>query len=176
MIDSDSLEMHFRYRVRGEKWGFQRTEVLRRHAMPEIDGYAAYMPESLVWRAVARRYRTRYVNEVLRTYWRDQAASSISIPTDRRVNAAGRMLSARDLLNNDLGYLRVAPREFFREAVAYGSSGLHAGESLAAQLAGLKPWRARILWALALPAATVLFVLERHAPAVVRRLGLRGAA
>jgi glycosyltransferase involved in cell wall biosynthesis len=176
VVDSDSLEMHFRYRVRGENWGFQRTDVLRQHAMPEIEGYTAYMPESLVWRAVARRYRTRYVNEVLRTYWRDQAASSVSIPTDRRVNAMGRMLSARDVLNHDLKYLRVAPVAFVREAVAYTSSGLHAGEPLPAQFRALEPWPARALWSAALPAASVLFLLERHAPSVVRRLNLRGAA
>ena len=174
VMDSNSLEMHFRHDVRGEKWGFQRTDVLRQHAMPEIDGYTAYMPESLVWRAIARRYRTRYVNEVLRTYWRDQAASSISIPTDRRINAPGRMLSARDLLNHDLAYLPTAPMAFYREAVAYVSSALHAGVSPSAQVAGLRPMRARLLWALALPAAVTLYLLERHAPSVVRRLGLRG--
>ena len=80
------------------------------------------------------------------------------------------------LLSHDLRCVCVAPIAFFREAAAYAASGLHAGESVATQLAALRPWRARVLWAPALPAATILFVLERHAPSVIRRLRLRGFA
>src|SRR4029079_5978493 len=57
-LDSDSAELRYRYRVRGDKFGFQRTEVLRRNPIPVVEGYAGYMPESIVWSAIARQYRT----------------------------------------------------------------------------------------------------------------------
>ena len=35
VMDSDPLELRYRYKVKGEKWGFQRTDVLRRYPFPE---------------------------------------------------------------------------------------------------------------------------------------------
>src|SRR5439155_17624599 len=34
IMDSNPLELRFKYRVRGEKWGFQRTDVLRKFPYP----------------------------------------------------------------------------------------------------------------------------------------------
>ena len=66
--DSDSLEIRFRYKVTGEKWGFLRTEIMREFPYPELPG-ETYVPESLVWKCIALKYKTRYVNEVLRTFF-----------------------------------------------------------------------------------------------------------
>ena len=44
VLDSDSSEIRFRYKVRGEKWGFQRIEIMRDHPMPLIEGYLGYVP------------------------------------------------------------------------------------------------------------------------------------
>lgn len=67
VIDADPLALRYSYRVRGEQWGFQRTNVLRRFPYPEIPG-EYFVPESLVWNRIGRKYRTRYVNEALRIY------------------------------------------------------------------------------------------------------------
>src|SRR5262245_60679293 len=72
VIDSDSIEIRYRYKVKGDKWGFQRTSVMREQRIPEIPGYTGSIAEAVTWRAIARRYRTRYVNEPLRIYWQDQ--------------------------------------------------------------------------------------------------------
>jgi glycosyltransferase involved in cell wall biosynthesis len=42
--DSDSREIRYRYKVKGEKWGFQRTDVMRMHPFPETPGYAGLVP------------------------------------------------------------------------------------------------------------------------------------
>jgi hypothetical protein len=70
--DSDSLEMHDRFKATGEKWGFHRTDVLRQfpHHVEEIIGF--FIPESVLWNKIAKKYKTRLVNEALRMYWRDQ--------------------------------------------------------------------------------------------------------
>ena len=36
---------------------------MRDQEIPEIPGYTGSIPEAVTWRAIARRYRTRYVNE-----------------------------------------------------------------------------------------------------------------
>ncbi len=39
ILDSNTTEMRYRYKVIGEKWGFQRTDVMRAHPFPTVPGY-----------------------------------------------------------------------------------------------------------------------------------------
>jgi len=169
VTDSDSLEIRYRYRVRGDKWGFQRTSVLREQTIPRIEGYVGEIPERIVWRAIARRYRTRYVNERLRIYWQDQR-ESLSRPPRPWLNAPGRLLDAEDLLNHDLRWFRHQPLTFYREATAYTCSAWHVGRSATAQFAALKPVAARALWVAAFPIGTAFYLVQRWLPALATRL------
>lgn len=64
--DSDPIQSTILMDIRGEKWGFQRTDILQRHRFDERP--RGLVSESTVWLAIARSYRTRYVNQVVRTY------------------------------------------------------------------------------------------------------------
>jgi len=66
--DSDSREMFYRYKIKGEKWGFQKTDVMKQYACNDLFK-KNYIPASLVWFEIAKKYKTRYINEILRTYW-----------------------------------------------------------------------------------------------------------
>jgi glycosyltransferase involved in cell wall biosynthesis len=169
VFDSDSSEIRYRYRVRGDKWGFQRTDVLRRQQIPRIEGYAGSIPESIVWRAIGRRYRTRYVNEPLRIYWQDQPPG-LTRPVVGWVNAPGRVLEAEDRLSHDLRWFTVTPVTLYRDAVAYVCSGLHIGRSFAGQVRGLRHPLARLLWLAALVPGIAFYVVERYLPSIGRRL------
>ncbi|TKB69499.1 MAG: glycosyltransferase family 2 protein [Nitrospira sp.] len=68
VFDSNSLEVTFRFRIKGEKWGFHRTDILKHFRFPAMAN-ASFIPESFVWFAIARHYKERYVNEALRIYW-----------------------------------------------------------------------------------------------------------
>ena len=65
-FDSDDLSMRFASRIKGEKWGFHRRSILERHSYPEF--IPGFVTESLVWNAIARKYRTRFINDVVRIY------------------------------------------------------------------------------------------------------------
>src|SRR3546814_20095479 len=68
VMDATSLDMTFRYGVGGEKFGCMRTAVLRRFPFPEeIPGF---VPESLVWRPIARRPEARRVGKECVSTWR----------------------------------------------------------------------------------------------------------
>ena len=54
ITDSDPLEVQYRLKVRGEKWGFQRTAVMREYPFPEPDRKLSHVPESIVWNRIAR--------------------------------------------------------------------------------------------------------------------------
>ena len=169
VFDSDSLEIRYRYKVEGEKFGFQRTDVLREVGIPDIPGFIGSIPPSIVWRAIARQYRTRYVNEVLRIYWQDQPVT-LSRPREPWVNAPGRLLSAADTLDHDLGWLHLAPIAIFRDAVAFVTSSLHVGRGIKCQWKQLTSVQSRLLWAAALPAGTFFYLAQAKWPFLARRL------
>lgn len=57
-------QVHFRSGS-GERWGINRTDVLREFPYPEGE---RYVPEGLVWNRMSRKYAARFVNEALRIY------------------------------------------------------------------------------------------------------------
>lgn len=169
VIDSNATEMTFRYRVTGEKFGFQRTDVLREVVIPDIPGFLGSIPPSVTWREIGRRYRTRYVNEVLRVYWQDQT-TSLSQPKVAWRNAPGRLVQAEDTLAHDLRWLPYAPIPIFREVVAYVNSSLHVGRGIAEQWRALPNTASRAAWVAALPAGIGFFLLQSRWPRLARRL------
>jgi len=64
-FDSDPMRANMLFGVRGDKTWFIRTEVMREFPFPVIPG-ERYMPPHVAWWRIARHYRFRFVNEVLR--------------------------------------------------------------------------------------------------------------
>jgi glycosyltransferase involved in cell wall biosynthesis len=161
VLDSTSLELRYRYHVRGEKWGFQRVDVMRRFPFPTIDGYTSYVPEGIVWDAIGREYKERYVNEVLRQFWLD-APVSLARPRRPSENAPGALFHATELLTKDIGWARHDLRSFFLIASRYVRFSFHAGRSAATQWRGLRHPVARALWVAALPLGYVRFLMDQN--------------
>ncbi|MEZ5653225.1 MAG: glycosyltransferase family A protein [Burkholderiaceae bacterium] len=63
VFDSDYCESTYRSHVSGEKWGMQRLDLMREYMLPPPKGYLGWYPESIVWRRIAQRYQTRYIND-----------------------------------------------------------------------------------------------------------------
>jgi glycosyltransferase involved in cell wall biosynthesis len=157
VLDSNALELRYRYKVRGEKWGCNRTDVLRRFPFPERPR-RTYVPESIVWNRIAREYRTRYVNEELRVYWLE-GPSLVHGQVPAR-NAPGGRIEHKAVLDSELEWFRFAPLQFVRSALHYARYSFHIGIGLRAQWNGLSRVPARILWLLALLPAFVIYRLD----------------
>lgn len=158
VLDSDPLELRYRHRVRGEKWGFQRTDVLRRFPFP-APAERTYLPEGLLWNRIGRHYRTRFVNERLRIYW-IEGASLVHGAAPAR-NALGGHLQHRAVLDEERDYFRAAPLAFLRSAVHYARFSFHLGLGLRAQAGRLASGPARALWGLALPLGWLVYRRDR---------------
>ncbi len=162
VFDASVLDITFREGVRGEKFGCTRTDILRRFPYPEdIPGY---VPESLVWRAIARAgYLTRFVNQVFRVYYPTQGSltSQSALTTG---NLPGLCLLARDTVVNCLPWFRYRPLEFFKAAARYSRFRLalwRSGLSVpaAVHLHGAAAW---CLVVLALPVGVTLHLLDQQ--------------
>lgn len=127
VLDSTAVDMYFHHHVRGEKFGCMRTEVLRAFPFPEdVDGF---VPESLVWWAVARAgFRSRFINQVVRIY-HDSADSLTHGAVSLSGNAQGLYLLAWNMLQHHLGYFRYRPLEFVKAAARFTRFRLHLAHS-----------------------------------------------
>ena len=161
IIDSDSLELQYRFKIRGEKWGFQRTDVMRDYPFPVPDQKLSHIPEAIVWNRIAREYKTRFVNDPLRIYRTE--SDSITAATDIGRNAYSYMLGNRMKLNEQIDYLRHAPIAFLKSAANYVRFSLHMRKNPIDIVASLENQRARLLCLAAFPLGCCVYVRDvRH--------------
>jgi glycosyltransferase involved in cell wall biosynthesis len=136
-LDSTPAEITRRWKVKGDKWGFQRTDVLCSYEYPEVSGH---VPEGIVWCRIGEKYRTRYINEILLIVHQDGAgAGRLSASRDHARVAPGMRLWMEEVLGRQWSYFREDPFYFARCAVNFTRFGLHArrlGLSSAAGLPG----------------------------------------
>ncbi|MFN9095693.1 MAG: glycosyltransferase family A protein [Alphaproteobacteria bacterium] len=129
-MDSDSLEMRHKFGVRGEKWGFNRTDILRAQPFPEH--LPGYVPEGVVWTAIAARYKTRFINEVVRTYFQD-AGNQVTQARNPARDTVGSLYWKSIVLNNELKWFKHNPVYFLTEAARWTRFRLHLDVSQAPQ-------------------------------------------
>lgn len=158
VCDSDYLEMRYRYHVKGEKWCSIRTEALRQFPYPAVPN--TYVSEGVVWSAMAKKYKTRFVNEALRIY--EPAVSGLGRPANPARFAVGYSIWHRTILGTELGWFRHDPMWFLRSAAHYSRFSLDCGTPLGAQFQSLPPGFARFLWLLALPIGILAHLRDRY--------------
>ncbi|MFT0547270.1 glycosyltransferase family 2 protein [Allopusillimonas ginsengisoli] len=161
VFDATSLDMTFKYRVRGEKFGCLRTDVLRQFPFPEE--IAGFVPESLVWRAIARAgYLTRFVNQVFRVYY-DSPDSLSHQGRNSQQHALGLWLLARDTVVECLPWFRYRPQAFLMAAARYTRFSMHMRDNHQKQPDGwsLKGFAPHLLVCLMWPVGLLLYVRDR---------------
>ena len=161
VFDASALDMSFRYHVRGEKFGCLSTAVLRKFPFPDqIEGF---VPESLVWRAIARAgYKNRFVNTVFRVYHDSPDSLSVQGKTSQQ-HALGLWLLAQDTVVKCLPWFRFEPKAFLMAAARYTRFGLHLRASGRQPPAayGLQGLASYLLVGLMWPAGVALYLRDR---------------
>ena len=165
-VDSDSLEIRYRHKVQGEKWGFQRTDVLREFPFPEPPN-VRFVTEATIYRPIARRYKIRYVNEALRIYFSFDDDQSGRLVNSAARHAEGMWIFLRGVLAHDLKWFRFAPLGFLRDAANYARFGFDCGIGLIRQASELRSAAAFALWLVALPVG-YLYHLKDYAASTRR--------
>lgn len=148
--DSDTLSSTLRNGIGGEKWGFQRTAVLRDFPFPEfIDGLVG---EGLIWNRIARKYRTRYVNDVVRVYFveTDSIIHSRKTVAKMRGVAEGQCYACADFLDHDWRWLGTAPVAVAKIAANHTRFAWHlrrSGRAVRHNPQTLPGWTLKLLFA-----------------------------
>jgi glycosyltransferase involved in cell wall biosynthesis len=157
-LDCSAAELEYRHKVRGEKWGCLRLDVLRQFPYPD-DVPGNFIPESYIWCQVSRRYQTRHINEELRIYWMD-APSLVHGRSSPRTNAAGHRLMFKMVLDLESGWFFTAPLRLLRAAVQYSRFAWLSGVGLTTQFMDLRSAGGRLLWLMALPGGWGLWLRD----------------
>ena len=159
-MDSDSLEMRYLHGIKGEKWGFHRTDILKQFPFPEdIPGH---VPEGGVWSQIALSYKTRFINEVLRIYFQDGVGNvqQVTRTGDPAKYAVGLLYWKRMILSHEIGYFCYQPLDFVLDAARLTRFYMHCRNK-----ANLNYWPdsslGKILTSLCLPLGLLWWMRDR---------------
>jgi glycosyltransferase involved in cell wall biosynthesis len=175
-VDSTSSEITHRWKVRGEKWGFHRTDVLRQFPFPE--DVRGYVPECYVWMQVDHQYKTRFVNEPLRLYYRDQDDSLMTTGAkDPRPSADGGLLGSAVELRECIRWFRYDARQLCKLAANMVRLALHSTlprERIWRAMWTDQPLAARLLLLAVAPVGLAVYCLDRWRLRATARKGTPG--
>ena len=159
VMDSDTIEVTIRYKITGDKWGFQRTDVLKQ--FPFTTERGKFVPESLTWFALSKKYKTRYVNEILLTIYFDEA-SGVHLSSLSPTTLSGRLIFHRYVLNELISWLRVSPSIIFRSAINFSRYSFGLGVGPSSQLKELRSTTARLLVATSIPVGFLMSLRDKQ--------------
>lgn len=112
--EASSLEMRYKFGVKGDMCEVFRTSILRMFAFPEIDG-ERFCPEMLVWNRIAKDYKLRIFPKVI--YYRDYLEGGL---TDNIVGIRMRSPIASMMTYQELTeYAEVPAKEKVKAAINY---------------------------------------------------------
>ena len=163
ILDSDSIEIRVRYKVKGDKCEVWRKDVLAQFPFPEDLG--RFVTEALVWNRIAHHYKLRFVNEVwmIKDYQQEGlSARSLAVRAGSPHAARLYYKEFAESVRHDVPLLRR-----LREYANYTRFSLHGHVSLVRQAQEVKR---KALWAMAAPLGAMLYIRDR------RRLGNRGGS
>jgi hypothetical protein len=118
---------------------------------------------------MSRNYRRRYVNEVLRIYYRfehHEPGSNLSSRTTLDTNSPGRLYYYVWLLNHEIDYFWSSPVPFIKAATMLPIVARASDQSLCDVFRSLERLPARVLLLLSLLPAWVLYATKKLAAGV----------
>lgn len=159
VTDSDSLEIRYKYKVRGEHRGFHRTDVVKQYPHPAVK---KNVPTFITWSTIASEYKTRYINEKLYImYVQEEGRNDRLSKSPPARFPVGHALLHEVILNTHLKWFRYAPLDFFKSAVHYVRFSFHAGFGIVNQFEKLKPAGAIGLWLVMFPMGGLVYIYDK---------------
>lgn len=166
VLDCSTLESRFVHKARGDKWGFNRTSLLRQFPFPSIPG-CKFIPESYVWDSIARAgYKTRYVTKILHVVY-VPAAGGDNLSTNSSLglrNSEAYVLWTKNALEHDLkfAYLWRSPLPFLKMATRFVRYGFHTSVPVLTRVHALANGRAKLAAFIGLLPGWLLFMRDRY--------------
>lgn len=125
-MDSNNLDLFYKYKIRGEKWGCIRTDLIKGTPFPVLKNN--FYPESYIWFTLAKKYKVRCFNTPLRYYFNTDTGL-ISNLKNKRLSKNQLRVSVHwcrwELTNFPLYLLKNSPKDFFYLVLKYIKSSIN---------------------------------------------------
>ena len=115
---TNQLNLTYKYKIRGEKWGCVRTDLLIKIPYPEILGRGNYI-QAYTWFSLSKKYDLVCYNNALRTYYIDELSitKQKNLLKKREKEAKTRVHFLKWHLNNHAMYLMKTDFKSFLKAL-----------------------------------------------------------
>ena len=155
MFDSNDLDAYFVQRLCFEKWNIVRTDVMKELPFPEPNEKLKFYPESVVWWRMARKYKTRYIDENIRAYYHDQENSVIKQSTGR---ARETIYLWRFYINEAMDYFWKYPKAFVKAYIGYSRDNIRIGRKYSEAISSINGIYRKVLVTCGYPIGYVLAI------------------
>lgn len=151
----------FRYHVQGDLCGFNRTDILRQYPFPVTDEKLSFMPESIVWFEIGKKYNEFFIDQpILEVHL--NSGNSIMRGVNSRRACSNYYLWRYEVNNLPLRYFRSAPNLMLKAYVGITMDGFRSGRSVGTILSECNKAGRRCLVALLMPAGWVLSKIKKN--------------
>lgn len=158
IFDSTPLDLYYIYKIKGDKWGFQLTEIRKQYTFPIIPDEKfkesmKFYPEIAIFGEIGKKYKTRYINIPLKVVEYHKSGLSKS----KIQHAYPKKISALYKLNYCSDYFRYNPYEFFSTILLYSRWSFHLSTF---NISEIKKSYFKILVILLLPLSLLVFFTD----------------
>jgi glycosyltransferase involved in cell wall biosynthesis len=105
IIDASTIDIRYKYKVKGDMAEVFRTEVMREFPFPEISG-EKFCPEALVWNRIAKKYKLRFFNKIIYLAEYQNDGLTANIVKMRMKSPVGSMMTYSEMLSLDIPLLQ----------------------------------------------------------------------
>ncbi len=159
-IDYDYRTFNYSKEYRSEKLRCIRTETLHEKPFKESNRLKdTLIPESIVFCEIAKNYKARFSNEILRIYYQD-VPSLCRNPVHPMINLEGLTYAILYTLNNDLDFLIKSPYNLVVRISNYARFSMHLDINLIDQFSSQKKLLVKFIWILFLPFSVLRFLFD----------------
>lgn len=123
-FDSNDVDAYFKLGLNFEKWMLFRTDVLKEFPFPEENQGMQFFPETVIWQRMGCKYKTRYIDDPLREYFRDQEDALTRSKNHYREN----VFLWEHYTNDMLGYFWHRPGLFLKAFVGLSRDNILLGK------------------------------------------------
>ena len=161
---TDHFELVYKHKLKGEKWGCIRTDVLRQFSFPD-EFKSSYYPESFLWFQISRQYKSLSINEPLRYYFVNTENSVLkSAPGDfnKKGNLSRHFMLWDYNTNLDMKLKYKAFKDILRLSVKIWVFSMRLNKSLKETFKSLKPLQKFISLLTLIPSAAFYKIKYRN--------------
>lgn len=155
IIDTSIINICYKLKITGDKWGFFLTEILKKYPFPIIDN-EKFITEALIWNRIALKYKMRFINEkLLVVNYQDDGLSSSSLKI-RVKNPLGTILYYKEFISLPVSFIWK-----LRNYINYLRFSFHAKKQISKQIMIVNNHFLKISTLVTLPFAYFMYINDK---------------